>query len=98
VHRATGLAFRKEDVTPETLDRPVGDEEAEAVAVNTDATHGVVAAPGNGRKVVGTGLDEIAFANQGFEMVAQRITVEVHLTEQLPEGGSSMWKFLDMIE
>jgi len=48
--------------------------------------------------VVGTGLDEIAFANQGFEMVAQRITVEVHLTEQLPEGGSSMWKFLDMIE
>ncbi len=101
VHGALGLFRRKEDIACDPLHRALGDQEAVAIAVHLQASHGEFAAARGDGVVAGAQLDEVAARGEpgqsGFEGRAA-IALNAQLADQLLEIGPGVREAGDVVQ
>ena len=75
MHQFAGFVGREKDIAGDVGKGLVGDEKAEAVAMDGDATDGVFAVAANGDDMAGAEFDELAFFREPVERLFESVTI-----------------------
>ena len=88
-------------MSPDAFDRPVGDQEAVAVAMHAEAADGEFAAARGEHEMAALGLDQVAAGRQPVEQFLEPLAVVAARAEfphQLLEGSPAVRQLADYLE